>query len=94
MRFVWFYEMLWIILLFNRIRYETKINIKLRGCFEILESFGGERVNKKRFDGSINKEIRSELCFTYGFGKREKTREIEEEPRRAAISAKLREGWD
>jgi len=48
--------------LFNKIRYENKINIKLRGCFEILESFGGERVNKIRFDGSIYiRNIRSEL---------------------------------
>ena len=38
-------------LLFNRIRYENKINIKMRGCFEILESFGGERANKIRYDG-------------------------------------------
>ena len=56
MWFMWFYEMLWLTLLFNRIRYEIKINIEIRGCFEILESFGGERVNKIRFDGSINKE--------------------------------------
>ena len=54
-RFMWFYEMWWLILLFNRIRFVNKINIKLTGCFEILESFGGERVNKIRFDGSINK---------------------------------------
>ena len=51
--------MRWLILLFNRIRYENKINIEIRGCFKILESFGVERVNKIRFDGSINKEIRS-----------------------------------
>jgi len=41
--------------LFNKIRFGNKINIKLRGCVEILESFGGERINKIRFDGSINK---------------------------------------
>jgi len=29
--------------LFNKIRFENKINIEMRGCFEILESFGGER---------------------------------------------------
>jgi len=48
--------MLCLILLFNRIRYEIKINIEIRGCFKILESFWGERVNKIRFDGSIYKE--------------------------------------
>ena len=58
MQFMLFYEMLCLILLLNRTRYKNKINIKLRGCFEILESFGGERVNKIIFDGSINKEIR------------------------------------
>ncbi len=47
--------MLWLILLFNKIRYENKINIEIRGCFEILESFGGEGVNKIRFDGNINR---------------------------------------
>lgn len=35
--------MLWLILLFNKIRFENKINIEMRGCFEILEIFGGER---------------------------------------------------
>jgi len=30
------------------------------GSFEILESYVGERVNKIRFVGSINKEIRLE----------------------------------
>jgi len=40
--------------------------------------------------GVFIRKIMSELCFTYVFGKREKTREREEEPRRAAISAKLR----
>ena len=43
--------MLCFILLFNRIRYENKINMERRGCFEILESFGGERVNKIRLMG-------------------------------------------
>jgi len=40
-----------LILFFNRIRFENKINIKIRGCLEILESFGGERVHKIRYDG-------------------------------------------
>ena len=31
------------------------------GSFEILESYVGERVNKIRFVGSINKEIRLEV---------------------------------
>jgi len=49
--------MLWgLILLFNKIRFENKINIKMWGSFEILESYAEERVNKIRFDGSINKE--------------------------------------
>jgi len=48
--------------LFNKIRFENKINIKMWGCFEILESFVGVRVNKIRFDGSINKEIRFRAC--------------------------------
>ena len=48
---MWFYEMIWLILLFNKIRYENKINIWMRGCFEILESFGGGRVNRIRYDG-------------------------------------------
>ena len=78
--FMWFYEMLWLILLFNRIRYENKINIEIRGCFEILESFGGERVNKIRFAGSINKEIRSVEFLRNVFGKGENQRR-EEKPR-------------
>jgi len=39
--------------LFNKIRFENKINIDMWGSFEILESFGGERVNKIRFVGNI-----------------------------------------
>jgi len=32
----------------------------MRGCFETLESFGGERVNKIRYDGEYKEEnIRS-----------------------------------
>ena len=66
--------------MFNKIRYVNKINIKLRGCFEILESFGGERVNKIRFDGRINKEIRSVEFLRNVFGKGENQRR-EEKPR-------------
>jgi len=53
-----------LILLFNRIRFENKINIEIRGCFEILESCGGERVNKIRFDGSINRGNLVSRVFT------------------------------
>jgi len=45
-----------LILLLNKIRFENNIKCLVKGCFEILESFGGERVNKIRFVGSINKE--------------------------------------
>jgi len=34
---------LWFTLLFNKIRFENKINIEMKDYFEILESFGGER---------------------------------------------------
>jgi len=64
--------------LFNKIRFENKINIKMWGSFEILESYVGERVNKIRFDGNINKEIRFRVVSTYNsvFGrKREKRQE-------------------
>ena len=44
--------------MFNKIRFENKINIEMWGNFEILESYVGERVNKIRFVGSINKGIR------------------------------------
>jgi len=40
------------------------------GNFEILESCVGERVNKIRFVGSINKEIRSRVVNTYVFGEK------------------------
>ena len=46
-----------LILLLNKIRFENKINIEMWGNFEILESYVGERVNKIRFVGSINKEL-------------------------------------
>ena len=42
--------------MFNKIRFENKINIEMWGNFEILESYEGERVNKIRFVGSINRE--------------------------------------
>jgi len=42
--------------LFNKIRFENKINIKRWGSFEILESYVGKRVNKIRFDGNVNRE--------------------------------------
>jgi len=43
--------------LFNKIRFENKINIEMWGSFEILESSVGERVNKIRFDGSIKEKL-------------------------------------
>jgi len=48
------------------------------GSFEILESYVGERVNKIRFVGSINREIRLRNLQYVQFSfweKREKTRE-------------------
>jgi len=36
----------WLILLFNRIRFENKINIEMRGCFVNLESLVEIRGNK------------------------------------------------
>ena len=45
-----------LILLFNKIRFENKINIEMWGSFEILESYMGERVNKIRIVGSIKRE--------------------------------------
>jgi len=75
--------------LFNKIRFENKIKIEMWGSFEILESYVGERVNKIRFVGSINKEIRfREVVSTYNsvFGrKREKEARRETRPREAAI---------
>ena len=77
--------------MFNKIRFENKINIKMWGCFEILKSFVGERVNKIRYDGSINKEIRSRVISTYVFGeKREKKARGEKRPRELRFSAFLR----
>jgi len=46
---------------FNKIRFENKINIEMWGSFEILESYVGERVIKIRFVGNINREIRVRL---------------------------------
>ena len=65
--------------MFNKIRFENKINIEMWGNFEILESYVGERVNKIRSVGSINKEIRSRVVSTYVFG--EKGRKTREERR-------------
>ena len=45
-----------LILLFNKIRFENKINIEMWGNFEILESYVGERLNKIIFVGSIKRE--------------------------------------
>ena len=45
-----------LILLFNKIRFENKINIEMWVNFEILESYVGERVNKIIFVGSIKRE--------------------------------------
>jgi len=62
-------------LLFNKIRFENKINIEMWGSFEILESYVGERANKIRFVGNIKREIRLRVVSTYNsvFGR--KTRE-------------------
>ena len=65
--------------MFNKIRFESKINIEMWGSFEILEDYVGERVNKIRFDGNINREIRSRVVSTYVFG--EKGRKTREERR-------------
>ena len=60
LRFKWllsdFYVMWWLILLFNKIRFENKINIEMWGSLEILESYVGER-NKIRFDGNIKRKL-------------------------------------
>jgi len=62
--------------LFNKIKFENKINIDMWGSFEILESYVGERVNKIRFVGNIKREIRSRVVSTYVFGEKgRKTRE-------------------
>jgi len=76
--------------LFNKIRFENKINIEMWGSFEILESFMGERVNKIRFVGSIKREIRLRNLQYVRFSFWEKHQRREKRPRRAAISAKLR----
>jgi len=79
--------------LFNKIRFENKINIEMWGSFEILESYVGKRVNKIRFDGNINKEIRfREVVSTYDqfwVKKREKARE-EKSQERLRFSANLK----
>jgi len=76
--------------LFNKIRFENKINIKIWGSFEILESYVGERVNKIRFVGNINREIRVRLSIRTFWRKKEKNQIREKRRRRAAISAILR----
>jgi len=68
----------------------NKINIEMWGSFEILESYVGERVNKIRFVGNINREIRFRLSVRTFWRKREKSQRREKRPRRAAISAILR----
>ena len=45
--------------MFNKIRFENKINTKMWGSFEILESYVGERVNKIKFVGSIDRSLAS-----------------------------------
>ena len=76
--------------MFNKIRFESKINIEMWGSFEILEDYVGERVNKIRFDGNINREIRVRLSVRTFWRKKEKNQRREKRPRRAAISANLR----
>ena len=56
MSFEVFHKIKGLILLLNKIRFENNIKYLVKVCFEILESFEGERVNKIRFVGSINKE--------------------------------------
>jgi len=71
--------------LFHKIRFENKINIEMWGGFEILESYVGERVNKIRFDGSINRETRFRSCQYVQFNFWEKEARREKRPREAAI---------
>jgi len=59
------------------------------GSFEILESYVGERVNKIRFDESINKEIRFRGCQYVQSVLGEKARG-EKRPRELRFSAFLR----
>ncbi len=51
------------------------------GSFEFLESYVGERVNKIRFDGSINREYQVKSCqyvqFSFWEKKGEEGREEE-----------------
>ena len=70
--------------MFNKIRFESKINIKMWSSFEILESFVGERVNKIRFDGNIRLRVVSTYNSVFG-RKREKRQEKRSEPREAVI---------
>ena len=63
------------------------------GSFEILQSYVGERVNKIRFDGSINREYQVKsyryVQFSFWEKKGEKARG-EKRPREAAIFDFLR----
>ena len=47
-----------LILLLNKIKFGKKIKYLVEGEFWILENYVGERVNKIRFVGSINKATR------------------------------------
>ena len=76
--------------MFNKIRFENKINIEMWCSFEILESYVGERVIKIRFVGNLNREIRVRLSVSTFWRKREKKQRREKRPRRAAISTILR----
>ena len=76
--------------MFNKIRFENKINIEMWGSFEILESYVGETVIKIRFVGNIIREIRVRLSVRTFWRKREKNQRREKRPMRAAISAILR----
>jgi len=76
--------------LFNKIRFKNKINIEMWVSFEILESFVGERVNKIRFVGSINKEIRfreNSVRTFQNFGKKGEKPEKEGRARGLRFSA-------
>jgi len=80
-----------LILLFNKIRFENKICIEMWVNFGILESYVGERVNKIRFVGSINKAIRlREKHSTYVSEEKGRKRQREGETWRAAISSVIR----
>ena len=60
------------------------------GSFEILETYLGERVNKIRFDGSINREYQVKSCQYVQFSFWEKKGEKEREEDGCDFSKKLR----